>query len=69
MQIGCPQCGKQYQVDPSLAGRQVACKACGERFIIGGEPSVMDSSIDGDQEFMAGDIEITSAPNKSGSRP
>ncbi len=72
MQLSCPECGKQYQIPASLAGRQVACRACGARFMIpGGEQDAgtdvtagqfRDSTANGDNEFMAGDIEITSAP-------
>lgn len=34
MQFNCPQCGKQYRGEASMAGRSVACKACGSQFAI-----------------------------------
>lgn len=34
MQFNCPQCGKQYRGEPSMAGRRVACKDCGANFNI-----------------------------------
>ena len=32
--VACGGCGKQYAVSAALAGRQVACKNCGDRFTI-----------------------------------
>ncbi len=34
MQFACPQCGKQYRGEPSMAGRRVNCKGCGANFNI-----------------------------------
>ncbi|QDT01714.1 hypothetical protein K227x_00810 [Rubripirellula lacrimiformis] len=87
MQFSCPQCGKQYQGEPSMAGRRVGCKACGGQFVIpsvaepddsfamqpitasvagrgGADPSsqLPNSTTDGDNDFLAGDVEIHSAP-------
>jgi hypothetical protein len=47
----CERCGKQYQVDQSLAGRRGRCKQCGHPFSIPGpaagarEPGVDDDGI------------------------
>jgi uncharacterized protein (TIGR00266 family) len=77
MRITCPHCGKQYQNSEAIAGRRVSCKACGTGFVapeldaeVAGayaSPShrsaaSIDSTIDGDNEFLAGDVEVASAP-------
>lgn len=45
MQFACPQCGKQYRGEPSMAGRRVACRDCGANFNI---PATADGD---DQPF------------------
>ena len=67
MQFGCPQCGKQYRGDESSIGRSVACKACQCQFQVPDDslPSAdpyTNSTADGDNDFQAGNIEISSAP-------
>ncbi|MDR3635796.1 MAG: YIP1 family protein [Isosphaeraceae bacterium] len=32
--FSCPQCGKQFDVDPGLAGKKCRCKQCGHLFSI-----------------------------------
>ncbi|TWU00919.1 TIGR00266 family protein [Stieleria varia] len=45
MEFNCPMCGKRYQADDSLAGKQVGCKACGQQFSVpGGQDSGFDLS-------------------------
>lgn len=36
--VSCPACGKGYRWDPSIAGRSIACKKCGEAFTIPDQP-------------------------------
>lgn len=38
--IGCPECGKQFKVPATAAGKKVRCKTCGEVIpVSGGAPS------------------------------
>ena len=37
IQVVCPQCGTQYTVDDSAAGKLGLCKACGIKMRIPGE--------------------------------
>jgi predicted Zn finger-like uncharacterized protein len=77
MLFSCPQCGKQYRTDDSLAGRQVTCKACGGNFSVPNQnmdtapipdraadarAGYSNSTLDGDNDFLAGNHEIGSAP-------
>tara|TARA_R110002049_G_scaffold4601_4_gene31834 strand:- start:58466 stop:59578 length:1113 start_codon:yes stop_codon:yes gene_type:complete len=80
MKFSCPQCGKQYQNSPKIAGRRVSCQACGGTFqapaMVSESPVAAqvvqrppvgtggsgNSTLDGDDEFMAGNVEIQSAP-------
>src|SRR5438045_1662999 len=32
--LGCPGCGKRYDVDDRLAGKRAKCKACGREMVI-----------------------------------
>ena len=69
MQFSCPQCGKSYQTDDSFAGRQVSCKSCGAAFRVPAltagsavAAQLVNSTLDGDNDFAAGNVEIGSAP-------
>jgi predicted Zn finger-like uncharacterized protein len=47
--LGCPGCGKRYEVDSALAGKKSRCKQCGEVFQIPAE-SASESSADRSRE-------------------
>lgn len=36
--FSCPRCGKKHRADPAQAGRKAACRRCGERLEVPGEP-------------------------------
>lgn len=40
VKVVCPECGKEYNVSPSMLGKKVKCKGCGHSF-------VMEESSDG----------------------
>ena len=55
-------CGKKYQVDDSLAGKRVKCKACGNSFTIPAKPAAPAPLADAD-EFRLSPLEAPkSAP-------
>ena len=40
MNIRCPKCGAEYELDDTLLGRKVECSVCNQKFIIGGHERV-----------------------------
>lgn len=40
MNIRCPKCGAEYELDDALLGRKVECSVCNQKFIIGGHERV-----------------------------
>jgi len=69
MRFSCPQCGKSYQADDSFAGRTANCKACGGSFQVpelssdeAASAGYANSTLDGNNDFSAGNAEIGSAP-------
>lgn len=74
MEFNCPMCGKRYQAGDEMAGQTVNCKSCSQTFRIpGGAPppapesnfqavSGSNSTTDGDDQFMAGEIQMSTAP-------
>ena len=44
MNIRCPKCGAEYELDDTLLGRKVECSVCNQKFIIGGQKSAPQSS-------------------------
>ena len=67
MQFGCPQCGKQYRGDESSVGRSVVCSGCKQQFKVAlpqasSDGDFTNSTMDGDDDFRAGNVEIASAP-------
>ena len=39
MNIKCPHCGTEYEVEQSDVGRRVVCESCGNGFVVGGQQS------------------------------
>ena len=39
MNIKCPQCGMEYEVDQKDFGRFVTCQSCGKGFVVGAKPT------------------------------
>ena len=37
MDVKCPGCGTEYEVDASDAGQDVECEVCGRKFVIGAQ--------------------------------
>ncbi|MEL6104519.1 MAG: AIM24 family protein [Planctomycetota bacterium] len=74
MEFNCPMCGKRFQAGEEMAGQVVNCKSCSQTFRIpGGSPaptpetnfqpvSGSDSTTDGDDQFMAGEVRMSTAP-------
>src|SRR5436190_417212 len=38
IEVACPECGKEFQVPASAAGKKVRCKVCGEVIPVTGPP-------------------------------
>lgn len=38
--ISCPSCGKQYEYNPQLFGKNVRCQACGQTFAVRVDPNL-----------------------------
>ena len=63
----CPQCQRRYEVDSSLAGKQVRCKACQEPIRIpetGGSPttSLADEDVLADDRILSGEVQREEQP-------
>ena len=43
MNIKCPHCGMEYEVEESDRGRQVVCEQCGNGFVVGGDEQYVPS--------------------------
>jgi hypothetical protein len=53
-------CGKKYQVDDSLAGKRVKCKACGNSFTIPTKPTA-PAPLANDDEFRLSPLDVPSS--------
>jgi predicted Zn finger-like uncharacterized protein len=63
--IGCPKCGKKYQVGDNLAGKQVRCQQCSTAFVAAAQQPATPAA-DPLADLSLASLPATSAPNPLG---